>query len=67
LRLDRLVEEKVIIECKAVEEFNKVYCAQALTYLRMTGLKLALVINFGEKMLRDGLHRVVNGLVASPP
>lgn len=62
LRLDLLVEHKVIVECKAVEEFNPIYCAQALTYLRMTGLKLALVINFAEHMVRDGLHRVVNHL-----
>ena len=62
LRLDLLVEHIVIVECKAVEEFNPVYCAQALTYLRMTGLKLALVINFGESMARDGLHRIVNHL-----
>ena len=62
LRLDLLVEHKVIVECKAVEEFNPVFCTQALTYLRITGLKLALVINFGEALVRDGIHRMVNHL-----
>lgn len=46
LRLDVLVDEKVIVECKAVEHYNPVYGVQALTYLRLSGLKLALVINF---------------------
>jgi GxxExxY protein len=61
-RLDLLIEKLVIIECKAVENFNTVYLAQALTYLRLSGIKLALVINFGQKLLRNGIHRVVNGL-----
>jgi len=39
---------------------------QLLTYLRLTGLKLVLVINFGEKRVKDGLHRVVNGLEDQP-
>jgi GxxExxY protein len=60
LRLDLLVNEKVIIECKSVMEFHPVFEAQALTYLRITGLKLALVINFGEIMVKDGIRRVVN-------
>ncbi|MDH5718744.1 MAG: GxxExxY protein [Spirochaetia bacterium] len=62
LRIDLLVENKVIIECKAVEKFNPIYKAQALTYLRLSGLKLALVLNFGEKYLKNGIYRVVNGL-----
>ncbi len=61
-RLDLLIENLVIIECKAVENFNTIYLAQALTYLRLSGIKLALVINFGQKLLRNGIHRVVNGL-----
>jgi GxxExxY protein len=60
LRLDLLFNEKVIIECKSVMEFHPVFEAQALTYLRITGLKLALVINFGEIMVKDGIRRVVN-------
>ncbi len=61
-RLDLLVEGKVIIECKATAEYNSIYNAQLLTYLRLTGLKLGLVINFGQKLIKEGIHRVVNGL-----
>lgn len=62
LRLDLLVEKKVIIEAKAVTNYNSIFEAQALTYLRLMDLKLALVINFGEKRVASGIHRVVNGL-----
>ena len=62
LRLDLLVEEKVIVEVKATEENHSVYKAQVLTYLRLTNLKLGLVLNFGQERLLDGLKRVVNGL-----
>lgn len=62
LRLDVLVAEKVIVEVKATSQYNSIFEAQALTYLRLTGLKLALVINFGERLVKNGVHRVVNGL-----
>lgn len=62
LKLDLLVENLVIVEVKAVTQYNPVFECQALTYLRMLELKLALVINFGEKLVKDGIHRVVNGL-----
>jgi GxxExxY protein len=62
LRLDLLVEKKVIIECKSTTNYNKVYEAQVLTYLRLLDLKLGLVINFGEKLVKNGVHRVVNRL-----
>jgi GxxExxY protein len=62
LRLDVMVNDKVIVECKAVADYNPVFEAQTLTYLRITGLKLGLVINFGETLVKDGIHRVVNGL-----
>lgn len=62
LRLDLLVEKKVIIECKATTNYNPIFEVQARTYLRLRDLKLALVINFGEKYVKDGIHRVVNGL-----
>ena len=62
LRLDLLVEHKVIIEVKATSIYNPIFEAQALTYLRLMGLKLAIVINFGERRAVDGMHRVVNGL-----
>jgi len=52
----------VIVECKATVEYNQIFEAQALTYLRLSGLRLALVINFGERLVKHGIHRVVNGL-----
>ena len=62
LRLDLLVNDKVIVECKATTEYNPIFEVQTLTYLRLTGLKLGLVINFGERLVKDGFYRVVNGL-----
>ncbi|MBP7830141.1 MAG: GxxExxY protein [Kiritimatiellae bacterium] len=62
LTLDVLVEEKVIVECKAAKEIHPVFEAQLLTYLRLTGLKLGLLINFGETLVAQGIRRVVNGL-----
>ncbi len=61
-RLDLLVEDAVIVECKAVEAYNKIYEVQLLTYLRISGLKLGLVINFVHDLAKDGIHRVVNNL-----
>jgi GxxExxY protein len=62
LRIDVVVAGKVIVECKAAAGYNPVFAAQALTYLRLSGLKLALVINFGKPLVKDGIRRVVNGL-----
>ena len=62
LRLDLLVNALVVVECKATISYNRLFEAQALTYLRLSNLRLALVINFGEQPLRRGIHRVVNGL-----
>ncbi len=62
LRLDLLVNDRVIVECKATVTYSNLFEAQALTYLRLCGCKLALVINFGERQVRQGIHRVVNGL-----
>jgi GxxExxY protein len=62
LKIDLMVDEKVIVECKAAVKYNEIFEAQTLTYLRLTGLKLGLVINFGEKRVKDGIHRIVNGL-----
>jgi len=62
MRLDLLVDCKIIIEVKTTEKENAVHKAQVLTYLRLTRLKLGLVINFGQERLIDGLTRVVNGL-----
>lgn len=62
LRLDLPTNDKVIIECKATTQYNEIFESQTLAYLRLTGLKLRIVINFGEKRIIDGYHRVVNGL-----
>jgi GxxExxY protein len=62
LRLDLLVNERVVVECKATPFYSSVFEAQALTYLRLLDLRLALVINFGERLVRQGVHRVVNDL-----
>ena len=62
LRIDLIVQELVIVECKATSQYNTIFEVQTLTYLRLTGFKLGLVINFGERLVKDGVHRVVNGL-----
>jgi len=61
LRVDILVENTVIVECKATENYNTIYEAQTLTYLRLSNLQLGLVINFGEKYVKNGVRRVING------
>ena len=61
-RLDMLVEDKVIVECKATEKNNPIFAAQVLTYLKLTNLKLGIVINFGQERIKDGWTRVANGL-----
>jgi len=62
LRLDLMANGKVLIDGKATLEYHPIFEAQMLTYLRLTGLKLGLVINFGERYVANGIHRVVNGL-----
>jgi GxxExxY protein len=62
LRLDLKVNDLVLVDGKAVAEWNPIFGAQMLTYLRLTKLKLGLVINFGEQYVKNGVHRVVNGL-----
>jgi GxxExxY protein len=61
-RLDLIVNDKVIIELKSVETLAPVHYAQTLTYLKLSGLKLALLINFNSKSLKDSIHRIVNNL-----
>ena len=58
--LDMLVEDKVIVECKATEKNNPIFASQVLTYLRLTNLKLGIVINFGQARIKDGWTRVAN-------
>ena len=59
LRIDLLVDRKLILEVKAVEEMNRIYKAQVLTYLKLTGLRLGLLINFNVALIRDGIERVI--------
>jgi len=61
-KIDILVERKVIIELKSIEKLQPVHFAQTLTYLRLTNLKLGLLINFKTTLLKDGIHRLVNNL-----
>ncbi len=61
-RIDLIVNEKVIIEVKSIENLAPVHFAQTFTYLRLSNIKLVLLINFNKKMLKDGIHRIVNNL-----
>ena len=63
LRLDLLVNDLVIVDCKAVTNYNSIFSSQVLTYLRLTKKCLGMVINFGERKGVDGIHRVVNHLI----
>ena len=60
-RIDVLVENCVVVEIKNVEAIAPVHCAQALSYLKLSGKKLALLINFNVVHLKDGIRRFVNG------
>ena len=61
-KLDLIVENLVIVEIKSVEALVPVHFAQLLTYLKLSNLKLGLLINFNTKLLKEGIHRVVNNL-----
>ena len=60
-RSDLIVGGKVIVELKSVEKLSPVHSKQLLSQLRLSGLKLGLLINFGEAHLKDGIKRIVNG------
>lgn len=62
-RTDLIVENKVIIEIKSVQEIHPVHPKQLLTYLKLTDLKLGLLINFNSPLIKTGITRVVNGLI----
>ena len=59
LRLDFLVEKRVIVEMKAIEEIAPVHQAQVLTYLKLTGTRLGLLVNFNVSRIKDGLKRII--------
>jgi GxxExxY protein len=58
-RLDLLVEDAVVVEIKSVERFDPVFEAQMLTYLRVTGKKIGLLLNFNSRLLREGIKRYI--------
>jgi GxxExxY protein len=61
-RADLIIENKVIIELKSIELLAPVHPKQLLTYLKITGLKLGLLINFNEALIKNGITRIVNNL-----
>jgi len=63
-RLDLLVNGKVIIELKSVEKITGAHKKQLLTYLKLTNTKLGLILNFGEEIMKTGIHRVINGEIS---
>jgi GxxExxY protein len=62
-RADLVVEEKVIVELKSVERVSKAHKKQVLTYLRLSGMKLGYLLNFGEALMKSGITRILNGYV----
>ena len=62
-RADMVVEGKVIIELKSVERASPAHKKQLLTYLRLTGMKLGYLLNFGEALMKDGITRTINGQI----
>jgi GxxExxY protein len=61
-RIDIWIERKVIIEVKSVEALHPIHTAQMLTYLKLTGNRLGLLVNFNEKLVRDGIRRIAHRL-----
>jgi len=61
-RADIIVEDRVIIELKLIEKVKRVHKKQLLSYLKLTGMKLGFLLNFGETLMKDGITRIVNGL-----
>jgi len=61
-RADIIVEDKVVIEIKSIETLAPVHFKQVMTYLKLTDLKLGLLVNFNVNLLKDGFHRVVHKL-----
>ena len=59
-RIDLLVEEKIIVELKAVERLEPIHTAQTLSYLKLSGCRVGLLINFNVKVLKNGIRRLIN-------
>jgi GxxExxY protein len=62
-RMDLLVEQSVVVEVKSVEALAPIHEAQVMSYLRLSGCKLALLINFNVTVLKDGIRRFINGKI----
>ena len=62
-RTDLVIENKLIVEIKAVEALNDIHLAQILTYLKLSNCKLGLLINFNVVLFKDGVKRVINGFL----
>jgi len=60
-RADLIIENKVILELKSVERTNPAHKKQLLTYLKLSGLKVGYLLNFGEALMKDGITRIING------
>lgn len=60
-RADIIMENKLIVELKSIENFDKVHHKTVLTYLKLTGMKLAIMVNFNVNLIKDGIHRKING------
>jgi GxxExxY protein len=60
-RADLIVEGKVLLELKSVEKVNNAHKKQVLTYLKLTGMKLGYLLNFGEELMKQGITRTING------
>lgn len=60
-RADMIVNDLVLLELKSVESVTRAHKKQVLTYLRLTGIKLGFLLNFGEYLMKDGISRIVNG------
>jgi GxxExxY protein len=61
IRLDLCVEDRIIVEVKAVEHLHDIHRAQLLTYLKLTRLRIGLLFNFNVRLIRDGMRRILNG------
>lgn len=61
-RIDIIVDKKVILELKSVAEIQPIHKAQLLTYLKLSGLKLGILLNFNVQLMKDGINRFVNNL-----
>jgi GxxExxY protein len=62
-RIDIIIEDKFIVEIKSVEALNDFHLAQLLTYLKLSNCKLGLLINFNVKLLKNGVRRIINGIL----